>query len=221
MYTIDALVPFELLVDTDIGLLSLIKKEYNNEEYFLPGILNASETNLKYSLLTRTTENPLGIIMVDECNFELMDDLYNQFMSKEYDKILSLSPNTMVEKLVHDIKINIEQIVRITVLCNSEKEQHDLEKRDTDPYKVIVGSFESIDLSGYGSVFVKRLSDLDKFKGLSGKNIYIPNYSFNVTINPEVSMPLINFEYLQKYGNSNEFQVFTMYHINPRDIPLG
>ena len=86
MYIINVLVPFDVLIDIDMGLLKLIEFDYHNEDFFLPGILNTSETNQKYFLITRTSSNIVESLLTVE-DKELAEDLYNQFMEKEYDNI--------------------------------------------------------------------------------------------------------------------------------------
>ena len=54
MYIINTLVPFEVLVDIDMGLLKLIEFEYHDETFFYPGLLNTSEDNQKYFLVNIT-----------------------------------------------------------------------------------------------------------------------------------------------------------------------
>ena len=85
MYIINALVPFNVLVDTDMGILKLIEYEYHNEDFFLPGILNTSEINQRYFLATRNISNVVEALLSVE-DTELAEDLYNQFMEKEYDQ---------------------------------------------------------------------------------------------------------------------------------------
>ena len=79
MYTTDVLVPFNLIVDTDMGLIKLLEFDYSNTEYFHEGILNTEEENQQYLLNTRNNRNPLSIVFKKD-DPELMDDLYKQFI---------------------------------------------------------------------------------------------------------------------------------------------
>ena len=91
--------PFDVLIDADIGLWNLIARDYRNEIFFLPGMLDLSDTHKKYFSIVREERNPI-MLLLSEPDKSLADDFYNQFMEKEYDNILKLSPNTDVSKAV-------------------------------------------------------------------------------------------------------------------------
>lgn len=220
MYLIDVLVPFNLLVDTDMGLLKLLEYDYDNHDFFYPGILHTSEINQQYALLTRTDPNPITAVLQVE-DKELADDLYSQFMEKEYDQILQLSCNTAVSNLAVVLKNNMDQVIRITVLCNSKKEEDVLIKRNIGVFKTVIGNFSTVDISEYGSIYIKNVTDLDKYKEVVNKNIYVANYGFNITIDPDNIMPLLPEETIRKYGSRNEFDVFSLYAFDARKLPLG
>lgn len=220
MYTINVLVPFELMIDTDMGLIKLLEFDYNNDEYFYPGILNAGEEAQQYLLNTRKNKNPLSIACKKD-DQELIDDLYNQFMEKEYDQILMLSCNTNLVDLANVLKISADQVIRLTVLCKDIREKKLLEHRKISLFRTLVCNYEAVDLSKYDTIYVKDAQDLDKFKkSIFRKNIYIANYGFNVTMDPERVMPLLPEETLYKYGGMNELYVVSVYQFDPNKIPL-
>lgn len=221
MYITDVLVPFNILVDTDMGLLKLVEFDYNNDLYFLQGILHTSETNQQYAMVTRTKINPLSVILQYDDN-DLAENLYSQFMEKEYVQILKLSCNTSIRDLSELLNTTIDQVIRITILCKSEQEQREVEDRHIKSFRTIVESdLNKINLSDYQVLFVKSIYDLDRYRNVTGLNIYVPNYGFNITIDPEMSQPLLPEDILKKYGKENEFEIFSIYTFDPRKIPLG
>lgn len=221
MYITDVLVPFNILIDLDMGLLKLLEFDYDNDLYFLQGILHTTEINQQYTMVTRNKVNPLSaLLQVDDD--ELADNLYSQFMEKEYTQILKLSCNTAVRDLSELLNATIDQVVRITILCRSEQDQREVEERHIKSFRTIVEKdLNKINLSDYQVLFVKNIYDLDKYRNVSGLNIYVPNYGFNITIDPEMSQPLLPEDILKKYGKENEFEIFSIYTFDPRKIPLG
>lgn len=221
MYITDVLVPFDILVDIDMGLLKLLEFDYDNNLYFLQGILHTSELNQQYTMVTRNKVNPLSAILQYEDD-ELAENLYSQFMEKEYNQILKLSCNTAVRDLSELLITTIDQVVRITILCRSKQDLQEVEERHIKSFRTIVEKdLNKINLSDYQVLFVKNIYDLDKYRNVTGLNIYVPNYGFNITIDPEMSQPLLPEDILKKYGKENEFEIFSIYTFDPRKIPLG
>ena len=219
MYIINVLVPFDVLIDIDMGLLKLIEFDYHNEDFFLPGILNTSETNQKYFLITRTSSNIVESLLTVE-DKELAEDLYNQFMEKEYDNILKLSCNTSICDLTLLLRTNMNQVIRVTVLCSNEKEKKLIEDRRISVFRIIISDPDSININNYGTIFVKNVDDLDKYRRVEGKTIYVPNYGFNVINDPNYPNPILNPDTVAKYGEHNEFEIYMPYVLDPRKIPL-
>lgn len=219
MYIINVLVPFDVLIDIDMGLLKLIEFDYHNEDFFLPGILNTSETNQKYFLITRTSSNIVESLLTVE-DKELAEDLYNQFMEKEYDNILKLSCNTSICDLTLLLRTNMNQVIRVTVLCSNEKEKKLIEDRRISVFRIIISDPDSININNYGTIFVKNVYDLDKYRKVEGKTIYVPNYGFNVINDPNYPNPILKPDTVAKYGENNEFEIYMPYVLDPRKIPL-
>lgn len=220
MITIDALIPFNLIVDTDYGLTKLIHEDYNNYDFFYMGLVDADGTDLQYLLQTRTEANPVLNMMVDSENVELGDKLYSQFMEREYDKILQLSCNTALANVSKLLKKNVDQIIKISIMCENQKEIDELKKRKIPCFKSFISKPENINLSDYDALFVKNVTDLDLYKNVESKTIYIPCYEFNVLFLDESPEPIVVPDYMLKYGYINEFNVFTLYTIDPRKMPL-
>ena len=65
-YFLDILIPFDLLVDTDVGIVSLVTEKYNDTRYFNTDRMEVEgdEDNKIYSFLFqyRNEPNPLFLI---------------------------------------------------------------------------------------------------------------------------------------------------------------
>ena len=92
-YTIDSIIPFDMVIDPEMGLMKLIEFEYR-DNFFNIKALGIDELTQIY-LRQRQMKNPLSIIIEDEnVTIDTMNDLCHQFMQKRYEDVLKLSPNT-------------------------------------------------------------------------------------------------------------------------------
>lgn len=220
MYIIKVLMPFNVLIDTDVGLWNLIQFDYRNDIFFLKGMLDMSDTHKKYFMITRDNRNPLMTIL-SEPDETLANDFYSQFMDKEYDQILKLSPNTDVCKILDVMKKSKSSIIRLTILCKNEKEKEIVLSRKLGHDSIIIGDFSSISISDYGTIFIKDIEDLDKFRHIEGKAIYVANYGFNILMDKDNINPVLPLDILEKYAGENEFYVYSVYNLDPRELPKG
>lgn len=224
MYNLDILIPFDLVVDLDIGLLKLVRFEYSNNDYFYKGILQGMDDCLRYSLMTREDPNPLSIAAVDPDDHETLDEFYKQFMEREYTKIMNLSQDTAISDLtkVSGMTSASDRIVRITIMCRSEEEKRLINLRKMNPFRVIVSNPEKVDLSQYKALFVKNVYDLDMYRNVEALNLYIANYGFNLVKDPSHSnTPGLPIDIVAKYSKDNEINIFTVYNLDPDKIPKG
>lgn len=215
--SMNVLIPFDLIVDIDMGLAKLIYFQYNNKDFFNTQYIE-NDNLIKQLLLFREEENPLHEIYKYPDDFKTINDLYQQFMTKEYKNILSVSNNTDLIKLLFVSNMNKDKLVIITVLCKSQDEVNILAERNI-PCEIIIEPDKSkIDLSKYQSIYVKNLKDLDLYndKQLYSKNIFVANYGFNVMIEPKTKMILLNISKCEKYikGRHNDFYIFSLYSFN-------
>lgn len=224
MYNLDILIPFDLVVDLDIGLLKLVRFEYSNNDYFYKGILQGMDDCLRYSLMTREDPNPLSIAAVNPDDHETLDEFYKQFMEREYTKIMNLSQDTAISDLtkVSGMTSASDRIVRITIMCRSEEEKKLINLRKMNPFRVIVSNPEKIDLSQYKALFVRNVYDLDMYRNVEALNLYIANYGFNLVKDPSHSnAPGLPIDVVAKYSKDNEINIFTVYNLDPDKIPKG
>lgn len=224
MYNLDILIPFDLVVDLDIGLLKLVRFEYSNNDYFYKGILQGMDDCLRYSLMIREDPNPLSIAAVNPDDHETLDEFYKQFMEREYTKIMNLSQDTAISDLtkVSGMTSASDRIVRITIMCRSEEEKKLINLRKMNPFRIIVSSPEKIDLSQYKALFVKNAYDLDMYRNVEALNLYIANYGFNLVKDPSRSnAPGLPIDIVAKYSKDNEINIFTVYNLDPDKIPKG
>src|SRR5699024_461728 len=82
---------------------------------------------MKYIMVTRKNKNPLNSIMKPDY-IKNADSLYNQFMEEKYDDILKLSVTTGIYDIICRSK-GVNDVLKFTVLCKSQKEVDDIKGR--------------------------------------------------------------------------------------------
>ncbi len=215
-YGISLLVEFDSIIDIDLGLLYLMKNEYN-PDFLKPGILISNDENFfKCELLTRKFFNPLSVILKDEYSGDI-DKLYSEILESEYDKILKYSkPNSMFTMVYNYIKLQSD-IIDVTILCKNEEEKQ-LIKSILSGVRVIISKKEDIKLQPYDTMFVKDYCDILRYRNLKQKNIYILRYNFNLEPSfKKEDIPLVAIS--TQVGDINKILVATPYadFIIPRD----
>lgn len=175
------LIPFNVIVETDVGLLSLIYKEYLDEDVFDPSYFEKKTVKqMVLDLYRRKDKNPLSLCIREEYK-DMQDEFYAQFMEREYDKILDLSVITEMYRVVSSF--NNEYEIQTTILCNRDEER-DLMLSEPVTKKCDIVMYESLKLPEilrHNQFYFKSLDDTIPFaKHLKNKTIYIADYGFNV-----------------------------------------
>lgn len=180
---IKPLVPFNCIVDTDVGLIQLIKTEYRSPDIFNIGLLDSFINNrgIIKLLYHRKTKNPLLPFMNDQEDVATADDLYKQFMEKEYRNIIIKSVMTGMYKLLYYFTLAEEIAANISYSNPIEEEiinkNKILKKIRAISIKEIPDRAANLD-----SFFFKDVED-DYFKAslpvLKSKNITFLDYDYN------------------------------------------
>jgi len=214
--SINSIIPFDMIFDTEMGLMKLIEFHYTRSNIFNYDALGKDDLT-KLFLMQRDNWNPLSIICDEEVSQEDKDDMYKQFMEREYEKILLYSPNTALYDMLNVVYRNDQ--IKFTVVCKIEEELDFLNKRHCKAYRAIVGDmFNDELLSENPNIYIKYIKDLyQQPKSFNHKSLYIGDYEFNRkeidgTLFPNI--PIEEFERFEK----NEFQYVTLNRINIKRI---
>lgn len=214
------LVSFDSVIDTDIGLMRLIKKDYNTD-FFYQGILDSPEYIWKHLLELRPVPNPLYIIMDDETEeqTETMNNIYKQFMEEEYKKILELSPLGPLA-LIANANMYSDNLLSLTVLCKSQMEKDILKIKEVKFHEAIISDRKDIYTPKYEVIAEKNVWDLNQYVNLERNTLMIPDYRFNVLVVPGYEdTPLLPEEILEKYARKNEFKIYNAYALDQSILP--
>lgn len=187
------LIPFNMIVETDVGLLSLVFKDYLDPRVFNQDFFVGKKVNqLVYDLYNREKENPLSLCIRDEYT-NSCDTFYNQFMEREYDKILNKSVVTEFYRLIR--AYNAEPEIKVTVVCEKQQEIDLLKQYENTKNCNIVlsSSMTPSNIKSHNQFFFKSIADAVPYvKHLKDKSIYIANYRFNKTEEGEfINHPII------------------------------
>ena len=205
------LVSFESIIDTDMGLMRLIKSDYDSG-FFYSTILNNTEDFQHLVLNLRTHPNPLVTLMPidDDNDLETANDLLKQFKDQEYQKILDLSPpatfNTILSSNMYS-----KDLFHTTVICRSQAEADILKIKEIDCEALICTNPKDISLKKYQVITIKDIAELDQYVHLERKAIYVPDYRFNVKRVKNFKGPLLPQHTLEDYADKNDFNVYAAY----------
>lgn len=221
MYMVTSTVPFNMIVDTDLGLWKLIQDQYPNTNFFYQGLIYERDLNfMKYFMVSRLDKNPLKSLMKPDY-ISQADSLYDEFMDTKYDEILKLSENTGIFELICRSK-GVNDVMRFTVLCKDQREVDEVSKRFSK-YKMKVSTIvyedlKKVDISSYGSIYIKDIHDFFLYNKVEGKNVIVGNYGFNLEAGVNNATLL---EPSRVITMSNVIQLVDMHLINEYTLPVG
>ena len=87
---LSALIDFDLIVNTELGLIRFIRENFQDERAFNLEILNKSDREILSLLFSRKNKNPLSIISTEE-NLGDIDKLYKSFFDSYEKEIIDHS----------------------------------------------------------------------------------------------------------------------------------
>ncbi len=208
MNVMSPLIPFNTIVDTDFGLLCLVKQRYLDESVFDKQFFEGkSVKSLTRDLYLRKEKNPLLLCIKDNYR-ESADKFYSQFMEREYNSILNLSVVTEFYGLAR--LYSNEPEIKVTILCNTEEEISLLSGRESmRKCKFVLKS--DMNEKKYGmhkQYFFKYYEDIEQYlKILFDKTLYFVNYSFNIDILSGDSIDLLHLI------SNNNIRIIDMYNL--------
>ena len=186
--TSNILIDFECCVDTDVGLIRLIKDKYQDGRVFNIDKLNDDIRNIILSLINRDNINPLSIISNKDISEEDLYDYYVEFMTEEYGEILKRSVTTELTTLIS--LLYSETSVNVTILCESEIEEELLKRNKLfSKCSILVRDRDKIDLKKYSTFIFKYITDTVNEFIAPYKNYYFSKYKINFDDNFNLISP--------------------------------
>lgn len=172
---------FNCYMDTEIGLIRLIKEKYLDDRVFNTDLLNSDMRKIILLLYNRKEKNPLYLFAKDGVSKEDLDDYYREFMDLEYSSVLSRSVSTEIKTLLELFKT--EPSIHVTFLCKSQKEKNILvQEKFLRGFRFVLES-DNVDFSQYSSFYFKYIDDnIDKYI-YPYKTYYFSKYRLNFSEN--------------------------------------
>jgi hypothetical protein len=208
---------FDMIVDTDISIINLIKNKYNDPSVFDNNILNYDDHILKGLIQLNTSRNPINLILINTNN-EQAENFYNELIDDEYETIVKTSPATTLLDMVKRFIDSGGPIVS-TILCRTEIEKQHVkeifgEYSFSELLKFVVEpDWSNVDLSKYDTILIKYIEDLLEFNNVIGKNIMISKYLYNLDESLyKERITSIKLDIASAFVTNNEFYIITQYY---------
>lgn len=173
---INVLVPFDMVIDINFGLLKLIQFEYHNKDYFDFSFFNKSDDRIKFDMVTRYYKNPIDLLSCGVLSDEEEDDLYEEFLETKYTNILYLSWNTGIFDMIYNMS-KMDGSYRYDILCNTEEEAN-LYKLRNGKCNNIVFKDDLKSIKDYKNIYINYIDDVLDYN-IKNKILYISDCNYN------------------------------------------
>ena len=215
---IRSLILSDCILDKDIGLLKLVEFYYRNLDVFRDDILDHTVLEKQqYLEYTRTDKNPISVFIKPEY-VDSADSLYSQFIDNESVRILELSCNTAIINMIKLIQLG-DTPMEITIVCNTHYEADIIANRMnlhgfSNIRLLVEPDISKIDTNEYDEIYVKYIDQLDSFKKIQGKTIYISNHFLNLICYEDDPSLIVFKPNAIKYMVDNIVNMFSLYNFD-------
>lgn len=179
---IATIIDFEMLFNEDYGLIKTIVDKYNNPKYTNDEYLKkVSFEKIINDLLNQEKNDPLQLVFKKGVNYS---DIYNQLYENDIDYIVSYScPTKLIGLVVELLRYNSKNT--ITVICKNKYEEQKIEEFY---HPIMTVNINDIDINtlDYDCYYCKDIKNIDLFKEIKFKYIYIANYKYNLNSLEEI-----------------------------------
>lgn len=154
----ELLIDFNCVVDTEVGMINLIKDKYLDDTIFNKDLIMDSLDSIILSLIDRKEINPLYLFANSGVDKNDLDDYYREFMTDEYRNVLSHSIMTGLSNLIYLFKT--EPGIHVTFLCESNIEKQLLSQiEDFKGCNIVLYNQKDVDFSQYTAYYFKYITN--------------------------------------------------------------
>lgn len=176
------LISFDMIVDTDVGLINLIRNEYLDRTTFDERFFGQNPLAIVKELYNRKHKNPLYLFYRDGVDIDRLDAYYKQFVETRGKDILDLSITTEILNMLV-LFVDTNEIMP-TILCRTKDELDVLENGGipslANVNKIVQHDLRYEDLEFYTQFYFKTIEDAESFKHLSNKTFYFSSFGPNL-----------------------------------------
>ena len=190
--TLSALIDFDFIVNSELGLIRFIKIKFRDPRAFKIDILNKSDREILSLLYSRENINPLSIISTEE-NMKDIDGLYNSFFDTYKREIIDLS---VVEKSIFNfvnmvISSRANYGINLTISVRDDIEKNEI-KSHFNGFNQFIDRSDIASIRNRNPYYVKDYSIFtdNGLIDLSDKKIYTSprKYNMNYFINTDIML---------------------------------
>lgn len=200
----------ESLFDINIGLVSLVYKEYDNPNIIKSEFKDVAVSFLQQYLLEQALEpNILEIIFKDKT---ISKDYYDLFLKDEWLNIIKQSPTTSIVELIKTYKISKGATnINPVILSRSEEERAFIASliKNIDIIVCPNEELNKFDLGMFSKIVVGDIRFLSNFnlERIAGKSILVLAYRYNFDVDNDSKL-LSTISYI---SDINEFETALPY----------
>lgn len=182
-------IPFNMIVDTDVGVLRLVERIHKLPEY--------SVNKMKSFLIKRENEDPIPEFS-NLRKINSSDGLYGIMLESRYQGVLNASGMTdILSFVINTYKLGLSNEMQITIGCNRKMEIEYLKsKLSSLNYSIDMQLNKDIKLNDFDYIFTKVLDqyyvDYLENNKIQGKRLYVADYRFNTLIDEESQSVIID-----------------------------
>ena len=176
------LIDFDFIVNTELGLIRLIREQYQDDRAFKLEILNKSDREILSLLYSRSNYNPLSIIST-ESNMDNIDKLYKSFFNEFKKEILlrSVSEYSIIMFIKMALSSESSLGINISITCRDDIEREEIESHFERPKTLERREITSIlSKDAYYVKDYKFFEDLKLEEKITHKKIYTTSRKYNM-----------------------------------------
>lgn len=208
-------IPFNMLIDTDFGIIRIVEKITKIDSYPV--------NKIKSFLLNRENQNPIYEYR-NERDIICSSYIYDLILKKYYEKVLPISELTdLILFVINTYKLGVSSEMEITIGCNEKCEIDYLTKvLSSFNYPLNIEENINIKLNEFDSIFIKYLDEdyadyLLEVAKLSAKKIYVADYKFNTIYDKENDTRIIDpIIHMKLESEGNMLYTVSLYNKKPK-----